>query len=458
MKTAVILAAGKGTKIWPHGVTKNKAVLPIANKPVIRWTVETLKESGIENILVVVDYRQEQIAHAIGDVENVEFVRQQGGKGTVPALLSALEKVEDPNILVVYGDVMIAAEDVTALVENFRRTSPLAAALVHPLGSERPQDWLCAQVKDESLQWVLGHPRDDVTHRFCGVFALHRRFSQYLQRNPGIMQAVQVAMMSPDEAHLEDSLQLALDGGEKILAVEASRAFVDIDKPWHILEANEVWLRYQSSKLTEDSIGRGSKISDGADIRGHLVVGEDCEIGPGVYIEGDLWLGDHSKIIQGAVVEPRVAIGRRTVIRRYCQIEAETSIGDDGFVGHGAEVSGVVMRRAWAYHYGEFWGVLGENSDLGAATVCGNLRFDDGDTAHRVKGRREIPRARANAAYLGDFVRTGVNTILMPGVKVGPYSVLGAGAIIQGDVPERTMILVKQEHIQKEWGPEKYGW
>jgi bifunctional UDP-N-acetylglucosamine pyrophosphorylase/glucosamine-1-phosphate N-acetyltransferase len=115
------------------------------------------------------------------------------------------------------------------------------------------------------------------------------------------------------------------------------------------------------------------------------------------------------------------------------------------------------MEGAYSYHYGEYWGVVGRNSDLGAATVCGTLRFDDQLTIHRVRNRREIPRTGANASYLGDYTRTGVNAILMPGVKVGAYSVVGAGVILNEDLPNNTLVYAKQELVTRPWGPERYG-
>jgi bifunctional UDP-N-acetylglucosamine pyrophosphorylase/glucosamine-1-phosphate N-acetyltransferase len=233
---------------------------------------------------------------------------------------------------------------------------------------------------------------------------------------------------------------------------------VDLDKPWHILEANEKWLRYLSDKTTKDQIGKGSKISNSATINGHVALGDNSIIGDKVIIEGNVWIGDNTRVTQGAIVEGMVSIGDNCLVRRYCQVEAGSAIGDHCVVSHCAEVSGVLMRNSYAYHYGEFWGVLGEAGDLGAATVCGNLRFDDGRTSHIIGGRRETPVYGANAAYLGDYVRTGVNAIIMPGVKVGPYSVIGAGTLVQKDVPERTSLFVKQEHVQNKWGPERYGW
>jgi bifunctional UDP-N-acetylglucosamine pyrophosphorylase/glucosamine-1-phosphate N-acetyltransferase len=96
--------------------------------------------------------------------------------------------------------------------------------------------------------------------------------------------------------------------------------------------------------------------------------------------------------------------------------------------------------------------------DIGAATVCGTLRFDDGDAVHRTLGRCETPHTGANASYLGDYSRTGVNAVLMPGVKVGAYSCVGPGVILDTDLPSRELVLVKQDLLRKPWGPDRYGW
>jgi NDP-sugar pyrophosphorylase family protein len=182
------------------------------------------------------------------------------------------------------------------------------------------------------------------------------------------------------------------------------------------------------------------------------------QIGKGVIVEGNIIIGADTKIIQGAILDANVIVGKRCTIRRYCQIERNSAIGSDCFIGHGAEVSGLFLHRAFAYHYGEYWGILGDNGDLGAATVCGNLRFDDQNSVHIINGRREAPAFGANAAYLGDFVRTGVNAIIMPGIKIGPYSVIGAGTVVSDDVPDNTLLYVKQEQITRQWGAHKYGW
>ena len=170
------------------------------------------------------------------------------------------------------------------------------------------------------------------------------------------------------------------------------------------------------------------------------MVGKKTVITDGAYVCENSMIGDDCRIWRGCLVGSRTVIGHRCV------------------VGHGAEVEGVMMDESYSYHYGEYWGILGRCCDLGAATVCGTLRFDDGETMHRIKGRKERPRWHANATYLGDFVRTGVNAILMPGVKVGPYSLIGAGVVLNEDVPNNTAVFVEQTLKKASWGPERYGW
>ena len=80
------------------------------------------------------------------------------------------------------------------------------------------------------------------------------------------------------------------------------------------------------------------------------------------------------------------------------------------------------------------------------------------NSIHKISGRREFPRNGSNATYFGDYVRTGVNVITQPGVKIGAYSCVGPGIVVYEDVPSRKLILLKQETVERDWGPERYGW
>jgi len=457
VRTALILAAGSGSKIWPYGEFRQKCALPVGNVPIVRRLALDLKKLGFERIVAVVGRYKQQVVGALADIEGVEFVEQREPEGAAPAVLTAFPNGFDDDVLVVYGDIVTAEENLRGLIDSFERSGAEAAALVQRLEGERPNDWICAKLSGEKLTGIEGHPRGG-SHRLCGVYAFKPSAWRYVLRNPGLVTDVPVGGMPPPEAELAQSIGLMIDEGVEVLAVECREFLVDVDKPWHLLEANARLVDYLSRKLEGDEIAPGAEIHGSAEINGKVVLGRGSRIGPRVVVEGTLIAGENVEITNGAILRGTIMIGDGSRVRDYSLITGHTCVGKRCIVGHGAEMSGVMMDKVYLYHYCEMFGVIGTATDIGAATVCGTLRFDDGETVHTVKRRREIPPVGANAVYIGEFCRTGVNAIIMPGCKIGSYSVVGPGVILYEDLPSRTMILAKQELVRKEWGPERYGW
>ena len=455
VETAVILAAGEGRRNFPYTATRQKAAIPVGNRPLIEITATTLAEQGISRLLVVLGHRQERVRHALARAEAV-FVEQRERNGTAPAVLEAAKHIPDGDFLVLYGDTLNAPGNIARLLEAFRASGAAAAVLLDPLRGRAARDWICGGIGDGKLTGIEGHPRGG-SHRLAGAFVLTQRALPYLAANPGLVTSVPVGGMPSLEADLSQSLQMMLDDGLEVIAIEADEFVVDIDKPWQVLQANTVYARYVCERLTEADTSRG-RVSDGADIEGRVALGEGAEIGRRVVIRGNVLVGRRTRITDGAMVGGNTIIGDDCRIREYCLIGGESVIGDKNVIGHGAEMFGTTFDTVYLYHYCEMAGVIGSAVDIGAATVCGNLRFDDGETAHRVLGRREVPDFASNLMYIGDYCRTGVNATIMPGVKIGPYSCIGPGVILYDDCPERTLILAKQEHVTREWGPERYGW
>ena len=457
IRSAVVLAAGAGTKFWPYNVVRQKAAFPIANVPAVRRLVDDLEKLGIPQIVVVVGHGEPSVRAALrGCGADVHFVRQGGAGGSAAAVLEGAAGL-DEDFLVVAGDIVTDAANLAALKRRFEEQRPLAAALIQPLGSESARDWLIAHVEGGLLRGVEGHSRDG-RYRLCGAYALCAQALETLRDNPGVMASVPVGGMPPLESEIAQSLQMMVDEQQDVLAVETCGYHVDMDKPWHILEANRRVIDAMEQHDGGNVIPDSSKIHDGAEIDGKVVLGENCTIGQRVVVRGDVWLGDGASLENGAIVDGPAVIGRDTVVRDYCQIGGHTTVGARGIYGHGAEFSGVALDTVYCYHYCEIWGVVGQAVDFGAATVCGNLRFDDSETVWRVNGRAERPAHASNAAYFGDYCRTGVNAIIMPGRRIGVYSCVGAGVVAYDDVPDRQLVLLKQEVTTRPWGPERYGW
>lgn len=465
MDTAIVLAAGLGRKVWPYGEFRQKCTIPVANKPIVRRVVENLIEVGCQRIIVVVGHHAQQVRGAIADIPNVVFVTQNPTDGTASAVLTASEYLEDDPYLVVYGDIVTTPENLHIVIDDFCSHDVEAAALVQPLNHEDASDWLCAgvdtggQSADKSvskLTGIEGHPRGG-SHRLCGVYAFRSSATPYLLRNPGIVTRVPVGGMPPPESEIAQSLQLMIDDGRTVLAIQTNEFFVDVDKPWHVLESNNRLVDYLAKQVTEDQVATGAVISDAAEINGHVVLGKNSVIGPRVVVNGTLIAGANNNITNGAILHGNIWVGDQCRISDYCDV-GSSAIGNRCIIGHGAEMAGVLFDKVYLYHYCEMSGVFGCATDIGAATVCGTLRFDDRDTGMQVEGRYEMPPYGANATYMGDYCRTGVNAIIMPGRRIGSYSVVGPGVILYDDVPSKTMVMAKQELITKPWGPERYGW
>jgi NDP-sugar pyrophosphorylase family protein len=456
--TAVILAAGIGSKFWPYSSIRQKAAFPIANTPVVRRNVDALTELGVSRIIVVVGYGEASVRAALrGCAGEIVFVHQANATGTATAVLAAANDLTE-DFLVVAGDVVTDAQNIAALLARFNEERPLAAALIQPLGEESPHAWIGAYPVDGRLRGVEGHTRRGCQHRLCGIYAFRSEALGFLRDNPGVMTQVPVGGMPPLEAEIAQSLQMMIDEGQMVAAVETTGYFVDLDKPWHILEANRCVIEAMRTQLEGNVIPASCRIHDGAELHGRVVLGENCVIGNRVVVEGDLWLGAGASVTNGAIIEGPAVIGAGTEVKNYCQIGGYSTLGRRGVYGHGAEFGGVALDTVYCYHYMEVWGVVGQAVDFGAATVCGNLRFDDRDTVWRVKGRLETPTTAANAAYFGDFCRTGVNAIIMPGRRIGVYSVVGPGVVLYDDLPDRQVVTLKQELATRPWGPERYGW
>lgn len=457
MKKAIILAAGRGTKIWPYGETRPKALIPIAGKPLVSYLVNDLLSLGLDDIVIVStsDYLGD-FKTAMANRPALRIIESSNVGGTADTLLSVMDPKEEAEIGVFYGDTIIHPEDLKSFVSGKKEDNAFHI-LVTPQEQEDSRDWIGARLSGGSLVEILGHPREGVMHRFT-AFRPGLGFSGYLERCPSHFPSIEVGMMPPREKHIESVIHFWHRDGLPLEVSETGHPTPDVDKPWHILEANRLMVDRLCDNLLENSLGEGSSIDETASLAGAVRLGRNSRIGKNVILRGKLIAGDNVVIDAGAIVDGNLIVGDDSFVGNACYIEGGSVVGAGCVVSHAAELSGVIFNGVYLYHYMEIYGIVGENTDIGAATVCGSLRFDDGITIHKTRGRREFPRDFSNASYIGDYSRTGVNAVIMPGCKTGPYSIIGPAVLLEKDLPAGTGIRVRQEQETYPWGPERYGW
>jgi NDP-sugar pyrophosphorylase family protein len=459
IRSAVILAGGGGRRMWPFAAVRNKCALPVCNVPNVRRIADSLAEVGVQRIVVVTGRESGSVRHALYRADcDIAFVEQAPEAGTAGAALAAFESLDDDQCLVIYGDTVTTTENFRAVADVLAERNVAGAVLWDDIPSSEGSLWHGLSLEADRVEGVIGHEAESAK-RFCGVLALDRSIVPHLAANPGRMQRVPVGGMPPAEPDLAQSLNDWIERDRiEVVGVRARDFVVDLDKPWHILEANRRALDHACATLTENRIDPTARIHDGAEIDGFVELGPGAEIGNRVVVSGGLFVGRDSRVVNGAIVQGNAMVGGDCRVRDYCILGGGTVVGNRCVVGHGAEMDGVLFDGAYLWHYCEISGVVGQNVDVGAATVCGTLRFDDAPAEHRIGGRRERPARGANETYIGDFSRTGVNVITMPGAKIGAYSCVGAGIVVYEDVPDNTLRILKQETVNRPWGPERYGW
>ena len=461
---AVLLAGGRGSRIWPYAEVRNKVALQAALEPIIRHGARAvLHELGIPRWAVVTGPFEGSVRDALGGLEPApRWVAQGGGAGTAAAAASGLAALGDDYdlALLLCGDCWLESGDLGRLLERAQSEPEAPAVLVSQLRPPHtdPHDAIGLALDGGRVRQVLLRPREDLGHRWAGALVLPRALAESLAAVAEAPNQVEVGAMPLLESDLGQWLGRWVEAGGAASAVQAEGLCCDVDRPWDLLWLNCQRAGQMAGTGPERELGAGASIDPAARVTGRVRLGRKSVIGPGAIIRGGLWAGDEVVITDGAIIDGPVVIGDRTVVARYCQVGRGSVLGRDCRVLHGAEVEGLFFDRVYAYHYGEFDGICGTATDLGAATVCGTLRFDDGVTEHRVGARRERPGFGSNASYLGDYCRTGVNAILLPGAKVGPYSVIGPGTIVEGDVPARTLLYAEQKVVRRSWGPERYAW
>lgn len=454
MREVIILAAGEGTKFWPYQTTRNKCMFPIVNKPLLAHTVEICIEAGIEHIVIVSKTHTDPIRSLFKSFKQVEIVEVTETKGSAESFVYGMEKINGNDILVLFGDCLIQKEDLIPFIQ----TSDSYTVLVSPL-REHPTNWIACQVKDNQIKQFGGHQRgSDMTHQMAG-FTCNRDFLFTAEHNPNRFTLLKVGVGSPFESFIEESLNEIIKEGKTLKSYSMKEPLFDCDKPWHALEANAYMTQKLCSQLNKNTFSEGALISDTARIDGFVKLGLNSKIGHNVWIRDNVIIGDNTIIENGVILEGNIIIGDDCTLFNHCKVHSHSVVGNRNKFDQGFEfLSGVTLDHVYCVHYGEYYGLIGENTDLGAGTTSGTLRFDDQLSAHYVKGRKELPSNYANASYLGDYCRTGVGALLMPGVKVGAYSVVGSGVVLHRDVKDNTLIYVKQELIEEKWGVDKYGW
>jgi len=173
------------------------------------------------------------------------------------------------------------------------------------------------------------------------------------------------------------------------------------------------------------------------------------ELHPGVYLLGDrISIGEGCRIEPGAVIVGPAVIEDGVQIRTGAYVRENVILGEGSLVGAHSEVKGSVLFPGAKAPHQAYVGdsLLGRDVNLGAGTILSNVKNIGREVSFRAGGQVIQTGLRKFGAVLGDGCKTGCNTVLNPGVLMGPGSVTYPNATLRsGFYPPGTLIKVRQQ-------------
>ncbi|WP_411966334.1 bifunctional sugar-1-phosphate nucleotidylyltransferase/acetyltransferase [Haloferax sp. YSMS24] len=377
----VILAAGRGTRMRPLTDRRPKPMLPVGDRPLVAHTVDAAIDAGASALTIVVGFQADDVRAYFDDERRnvpVEFAVQADQRGTADAVRAAAPHLDaDEPFVVLNGDALY---DVPSL-----RTLYGKQAAVGSFSVTNPSSYGVLKIDgDDAVTGVVEKPENPPSNRInAGAYVFPAAAQSWLD----------VEASERGELELTDVLARACDEYD-VRAVTFDR-WLDVGRPWELLEANE-W------KLSELEPRIEGDVSDDAELNGPVVVEAGATVRAGVVVDGPVL------IRRGATVGPNAYVRGHTVV------------GENAKVGHAVEVKNSVLMEGATVGHLSYVGdsLLGRDVNFGAGTKVANLRHDGEPVRQMLRGELVSTGRRKYGVVIGDGVKTGINSSLNAGVRL----------------------------------------
>ena len=400
----LILAGGKSERIWP---LSNKALFPFFEKSLLQHQIERIKEAGFKNMTVVCNKDNAPVVKKLG-VKNV----LQEGSGQAAAILSARKFVKGPILIINVSDIFNT--DLLKKVILVGQEKDVGICLVgFKTPFYFPGGYLVVNGKKEVKEVIEkpgeGNEPSDLVRIVVDFFKKGEELVKYLKK--GIL--------------YEEAIDEMVKNKVLTKAVSYQDYWGYLKYPWDTLQMTDCFLK----ELKNKKIGKRVKIAKNSLTSGPVI------------IENDVKIFENAKIVGPAYIGKGTIIGNNSVVR-------ESMIGANCVIGFSTEITRSYVGNGCWFHSNYIGdSVLDENVSLGAGAILANLRLDEGDIYSVVRGEKINTKKQKLGAMIGKNVRIGVNTSIMPGVKIGKNSFVGAGVVLDKDLGENIFCCLKKQDL-----------
>lgn len=416
---AVILAAGASSRFKPISDNQHKALTKVLGKPIIEHTIEELRKSGIDEIIIVQGPKKE-IEKSTDKAD--KYVIQEEPKGMGNALKQAKHLLNDEKFLVVTPYRSKASKFFKPMIETAEKEK--AETVFVSTETEKPEKYGILELNENKATDIIEKPdpsQAPSNKRVIGMYLLSSSFFNYLEE------------IETWENQYEEALSNQMkDTPASVLEIDETAN--SIKYPWDIFSITEELFDKREKKISD-----AAEIAESAEIKGKVIMEEGAEVLENAVIKGPAYIGKN------------VLVGNNALVRENSCLEENVTVGAN------SEIKNSVLQPESSIHSG-FIGdsVIGENTNLGAGTVTANTLFKDRNNDVKsieskliAKNYKKDSERNYLGCFIGDDVQIGVNVSIMPGVQIGSGAKIEPGAVIKQNVEKNQTVRLKQE-IERE--------
>ncbi|MDD5748060.1 MAG: glucose-1-phosphate thymidylyltransferase [Actinomycetota bacterium] len=350
---ALVLCGGMGTRLRPITHTMAKQLVPIANKPVLFYGLEAIRDAGIDDVGIVVGDTRKEITEAVGDGSrwgiNVTYIHQEEPLGLAHAVLISMDYLMGDNFVMYLGDNLIK-DGIKGFVESFEKTRPNCEILLARVVN--PERFGVAELQDGRVIRLVEKPDVPLSDlALVGVYLF----------DENIFDAVKELKPSwRGELEITDAIQWLVDHGLRVEPHVIDGWWKDTGRLEDMLEANSIMLETIKPDIKGhvDSLSKIEgkvRIEEGAEIiestiRGPVVIGERTRI-------VNSFIGPYTSIYFGVeIIDSEV---EHSIVLECSKIAGVPVRIEGSLIGQNVEVIRSPLKPA-AYRF-----MLGDNSRVG---------------------------------------------------------------------------------------------
>ena len=348
------MAGGKGSRIRPLTLSRPKPLIPVANRPMIEYIIEKIRNSGYDELVVTISYLKSQIKSLLQkdypDM-NIKYSVEKKPLGTAGGVKNASKYIDD-TFFVLSGDVLVDV-DLNELLHFHKQNNAIASMVLTPVNNPSHFGIAVLDDKNQIIKFLEKPSPTEVFSKIAntGTYVLEPEIFDYIKTKKGEVDFSQdiFPQLIKDEAGIYGYV---LEG-----------YWNDVGRPQTYLQANYDVL---NKKIKPEP--QGKKLAEGVGRLGDMWIGKEVEIGNKVRIIGPVIIGD------GCCIEKNCVLGRNMVMGDNVYLEKNSTIKGsvifpDSTIKEGSYLRDCIVDSCCTIEKGSFierGAILGSHVHLGS--------------------------------------------------------------------------------------------